>query len=73
MTDEPLPTPATDEPDVEGHSVPRMMGMGQLTRPGTPAGSSGRAAAGETAEPDLPPLTRRFPRMRDGESRTPKR
>lgn len=76
MTD-PTPQPSAEdetpaELDVEGHSVSRMMGMGQLTKPGTPP-STGRAGEAERSDPDLPPLTRRFPSMRDGESRTPKR
>lgn len=72
MADHLPPSPDADEPDVEGHSVPRAMGMDQLTRPGAPAGSM-RRAPGESAEPELPPLTRRFPRMRDSGSRSPQR
>jgi hypothetical protein len=45
------------ELDTAGHALDRAMGLDQLNRPT-------RAPSGERAEPELPPLTRRFPSMR---------
>jgi hypothetical protein len=45
------------ELDTAGHALDRAMGLDQLSRPT-------RAPSGERAEPELPPLTRRFPSMR---------
>ncbi len=46
-----------DELDTTGHALDRAMGLDQLSRPG-------RAPSRERAEPELPPLTKRFPSMR---------
>lgn len=52
------PTRHEDEDlDVAGHGLDRAMGLDQLSRPT-------RAPSGERAEPELPPLTKRFPSMR---------
>ena len=47
----------SDDMDVEGHGLDRVMGMDQLRR-------NERVATREHVEPELAPLTKRFPDLR---------
>jgi hypothetical protein len=53
------PTPATDEADTEGHSFSLALGVTQLAK-GSPDKARSRAP-----DPELKPLTKQWPRMRE--------
>jgi hypothetical protein len=54
------------EDDVEGHGLATALGLDALNR-------GGSRTVREQPEPELPPLTRRFPSLREGRAESPRK